>query len=146
MKRSIKTVIGAAAVAITAATIASPLASAAPATTTGPTTQAAPTGNGVWAPSHDEALALIPVCSGPTATFSWLNTNFRDHGNDIKATIKRNTALATSILTFSASPYQVLEGLFVDVLQAPVYAVNDVAFHQPATVKDIITFCSSTRK
>jgi len=146
MKRSIKTVIGATAVAISAATIASPLASAAPATTTSPTTQAAPTGNGVWAPSHDEALALIPVCSGPTATFSWLNTNFRDHGNDIKATIKRNTALATSILTFSASPYQVLEGLFVDVLQAPVYTVNDVAFHQPATVKDIITFCSSTRK
>ncbi|MBY4010522.1 hypothetical protein HQP04_13040 [Rhodococcus fascians] len=146
MKRSIKTVIGATAVAISAATIASPVASAAPATTTGPTTQAAPTGDGVWAPSHDEALALIPVCSGPTATFSWLNANFTDHGNDVKAAIKRNTALVTSILTFSASPYQVLEGLFVDVLQVPVYAVNDVVFHDPATVKDILTFCASTRK
>ncbi|MDV8006924.1 MULTISPECIES: hypothetical protein [unclassified Rhodococcus (in: high G+C Gram-positive bacteria)] len=103
-------------------------------------------GDGVWAPSHDEALALIPVCSGPLATLKWLNANFADHGTDIASALRRNVAMLTAILTFTAKPYDVLQLLFQDILQVPVYTVNDVVFHQVPTVKDILTFCSSTRR
>lgn len=114
-------------------------------TTTTTATPSAVTGDGVWAPSHDEALALIPVCSGPLATLDWLVANFTDHGRDIRLAIVTNVTALRQILTFSANPYGLLRLAFQDILQAPVYAVNDTVFHQRATVSDILNYCASTR-
>ncbi len=134
----------AAAVATTATIAVAPAATAAPATSPAPsTTQQA--GDGVWSPSHDEKLALIPVCSGPAATSDWLYKNFTDHGRDIRSASDLNKAAIVSILRFSPDPFGLLKLAFRDVLQAPVYAVNDVKFHQTATVADILTFCKSAR-
>lgn len=145
-----KSAIQRSAVAVSAAAVLTlgiaPAAIAAPAAEAPTPTVAAVAGDGVWAPSHEEALALIPVCSGPLATLKWLNSNFADHGNDIASALRRNVAMLTAILTFTAKPYDVLQLLFTDVLQVPVYAVNDVIFHQVPTTKDILTFCASTRK
>lgn len=116
-----------------------------PAEGTDTTTQST-TGDGVWAPSHDEALALIPVCSGPSATLDWLLANFTDHGRDIRLAIVTNVTALRQLLTFSADPYALLRLAFQDVLQAPVYAINDTIFHQTVTVADILNYCASTRR
>lgn len=102
-------------------------------------------GDGVWSPTHEESLALIPVCSGPVATLKWLNLNFKDHGNDVRSALRTNFQMLVAIVTFTAKPYDVLKLAFQDVLQVPVYAVNDTIFHQVPTVKDILSFCASTR-
>ncbi|NYE95704.1 hypothetical protein FHU41_001954 [Psychromicrobium silvestre] len=147
MKKTIYKAGAVGALFVAASLAIAPAATAAPVTTSSSPTQVAPraaTGDGVWAPSHDEALAIIPLCQ-PLNLLNWLNQNFTDHGNDIAKFITANLASITGLLNGSSDPYAVLRLLLQDVLQVPVYAVNDTNFHIPATVGDILSFCESAR-
>lgn len=103
------------------------------------------TGDGTWSPSHDEATAIIPVCSGPSATLDWLFVNFSDHGDDLGTFLTTNSDHIIAVVTGSADPYQTLQYLLTPFLQVPVYAINDTVFHQEATLGDILAFCESAR-
>ncbi|MBO0610885.1 hypothetical protein [Myceligenerans salitolerans] len=104
-----------------------------------------PSGDGTWSPSHDEETAIIPVCSGPTATLDWLFVNFSDHGTDLGHFLAENGDHIVRIVTLSSDPYETLQYLLTPFLQAPVYAINDTVFHQTATLGDILAFCESAR-
>lgn len=122
--------------------------SATPATTTIDTAvDAIPlnTGDGEWAPSHDEELALIPVCSGPIAFLQWLGPNLADHGADFAKFITDNFNLLRAIVNGGAQPWRILELVLKPFVQVPVYAINDTLFHIPPTLGDILSFCSSAR-
>ncbi|MDN5669068.1 MAG: hypothetical protein L0G87_11810 [Renibacterium salmoninarum] len=110
-----------------------------------PTTSPGEPGDGVWYPSHDESLAIIPICRGPLATLDWLNKNFSDHGRDSQKAFNTRSAQYTAWLLGSKDPYEFLALSYETVLQFPVYAINDTKFHVPATVKDILSFCASAR-
>ncbi|WP_392507240.1 hypothetical protein ACF3NT_08960 [Naumannella halotolerans] len=103
------------------------------------------TGDGEWAPSHDEELAIIPICAGPVGFLKWLIPNFADHGRDLSKFVEGNFELLVAILNGSAQPWRVLELILKPFLQIPVYAVNDTLFHIPATLRDILGFCASVR-
>lgn len=120
-----------------------PAADAAPAPATG-FSNGAP-GDGVWAPSHEEELAIIPICGGPFALLDWLVKNFSDHGSDIGTYLEVNGDHLRQAITNSSDPYKTLEWALQPFLQIIVYAVNDTVFHIPATLGDILTFCSSLR-
>ncbi|AJT42042.1 hypothetical protein [Psychromicrobium lacuslunae] len=134
------------AVLVAASLALAPAATAAPVATVAKVSQPAPRatiGDGVWAPSHDEALAIIPLCQ-PLKLLSWLNANFTDHGKDIAKYLTENpAALAKALL--SLNPAEALKLLLKDFLQIPVYAINDTTFHIPATLGDILSFCASAR-
>ena len=101
-------------------------------------------GDGVWTPSHDEALAIIPLCKGPAATLDWLNKNFTDHGRDIGLFLKTQAALLK--LVAQGNSWALFQFVLTPVLQVPIYAINDTTFHVPATLKDILSFCASSRQ
>lgn len=132
------------AVLVAASLAIAPAATAAPAASAvGQSTPRAVIGDGVWAPSHDEALAIIPLCQ-PFKLLSWLNANFTDHGKDIAKYLSENpAALAKALL--SLNPAEALKLLLKDFVQIPVYAINDTTFHIPATLGDILSFCASAR-
>ncbi|MBE1874208.1 hypothetical protein [Myceligenerans pegani] len=102
-------------------------------------------GDGTWSPSHDEETAIIPICSGPTATLDWLFVNFSDHGTDLGQFLTENADHIVQIVTLSSDPYETLQYLLTPFLQVPVYAINDTVFHQEATLGDILAFCESAR-
>ncbi|WP_031468929.1 hypothetical protein [Sciscionella sediminilitoris] len=101
-------------------------------------------GDGVWSPSHDESIAIIPLCR-PLDLVDWLIKNFSDHGRDIAKFLGDNFNTIVHVVTVSLNPFELIEKLFKDVLQIVVYAVNDTKFHVPATVGDILSFCKSAR-
>lgn len=102
-------------------------------------------GDGVWSPSHDESIAIIPVCQGPLAFIGWLNENFTDHGNDIAKFLRDNTAELIRLATTSPDPMAALKLALKPFLEIPIYAINDTKFHVPATLNDILHFCQSAR-
>ena len=130
--------------AVMSLTVTAPAATASPARVTTQVSTAT-IGDGVWSPSHDESIALIPVCQGPLATLKWLGENFGDHGTDIGRFLAMNWTRLVAIATFSVDPYIALQYVLQPFLQLPVYAVNDTLFHIPPTLGDILTFCGSAR-
>lgn len=104
-----------------------------------------PFGDGLWSPSHDEELAIIPICSGPGATLDWLVANFSDHGSDLGLYLRTHGARIGQLVAGSADPEQTLQYLMEPVLQILVYAINDTRFHIPPTLGDILSLCASAR-
>jgi len=107
--------------------------------------QAAPIGDGVWAPSHEESTRLIPLCKGPDAVLKFLDVNFSDHGRDSAAYVKRNAALLTSLAGANSNPLTTLPRLVEAVAQIPAYALNDAAFHLPASTLALATGCGAIK-
>lgn len=136
-----------ASVVLAAGLVAVPAAQAAPvAAPAAVTVQTKKIGDGTWVPSHDEKLAIIPICGGPVAVLDWLNKNFTDHGNDLGKFLKSNGTFIKRLVSGASNPYEVLRFILMPFLQVPVYAVNDTVFHIPATLGDILSFCSSNRR
>lgn len=140
LRRASAAVLGITALAATASITTVPAATAAP---TSVLVGQDVIGDGVWAPSHDEALAIIPLCQ-PLKLISWLDANFSDHGEDI------GNFLATRLpalfaAAFSLNPWAAFQAILEPIAQLPVYAINDTTFHVPATLGDILSFCASAR-
>jgi len=112
---------------------------AAPAQAATPVKSAA-IGDGFTAPSHDPSLSVIPLCKGPVAVSNWLNANFKDHGRDSAAYIKRNVNTLTALASGKNSVAS-LGLLTQSVLAVPQYALNDAVFHLPPTALSLATGC-----
>lgn len=100
-----------------------------------------PIGDGSWAPSHDESIAVIPLCKGPEAVGEWLDENFSDHGRDIDRYLERNWDVLTALATNQRSIVSTTVLLSYAVLQIPSYALTDSLFHLPPTALSLATGC-----
>lgn len=103
-------------------------------------------GDGVWAPSHEEATRVIPLCKGPQAVADWLNVNFSDHGDDIAAYIERNSSVLTALASGNTGFFMTGILLSQAVVQIPSYAVSDALFHLPASTLAVATGCGYIEK